>query len=343
MSPAVEFNCIPTVIGSMSHTDAAEACSLISRYLPDLPAWPQLPNRTNLENMYIQYSEGFPGIVVDGEKVYVERTADFDEKLEQLYYADADNNIKEYGVSEDHAAGLYAFRELKHKHPVMVKGQVTGPISWGLCVTDKEQRGILYDDLFAEAAAKFLRLKAMWQEQFLRNIAKDTLLFIDEPYLASLGSAFVAISNEQVSSLLEVTLSGIEGLKGVHCCGGTDWSVLLKSSIDVLSFDAYNYADSLSTYPAEVNAFIRRGGVIAWGIVSNDEDSLTDESLNSLFDRLGEAMVPFTRDGISFKQLVAQSILTPACGLAFLSPDATEEALQLLSALSEKIRSKYVL
>ena len=342
MSRAVEFNCLPTIIGSMPHTNAAEACSLVYKYLPDLPAWPQLPNRTNLENMYIQYSEGFPGIVVDSEKIYVERGADFDEKLEQLYYADADNNVEGYGIGEGYAAGLYAFREIKHKNPVMVKGQVTGPISWGLSVTDRDQRGILYDDLLAEAAAKLLRLKAMWQEQFLRKIAKDTLLFVDEPYLASLGSAFVAISNEQVSSLLEVVLSGIEGLKGVHCCGGTDWSILLKSSIDVLSFDAYNYADSFSTYPAEVNAFLRRGGVVAWGIVSNDDDSLSGESLNSLFDRLGEAMAPFTRDGISFKQLVAQSILTPACGLAFLSPDATEEALQLLSGLSEKIRSKYV-
>lgn len=342
MSPAVEFNCLPTAIGSMSHTDAAAACSLVSRYLPDIPAWPQLPNRTNLENMYIQYSEGFPGIVVNGEKIYVERAADFDEKLEKLYYADAENNAEEYGISEDYAAGLYAFRELKYKNPVMVKGQVTGPISWGLCVTDRDQRGILYDDLLAEAAAKLLRLKAMWQEQFLRKIAKDTLLFLDEPYLASLGSAFVAISNEQVSSLLEVALSGIKGLKGVHCCGGTDWSVLLKSSIDVLSFDTYNYADSFSTYPAEVNAFIRRGGVVAWGIVTNEEDALADETVNSLFDRLGEAMSPFTYDGIPFKQLVAQGMLTPSCSLAYLTPDATEEALQLLSRLSEKLRSKYV-
>jgi methionine synthase II (cobalamin-independent) len=342
MSSAIEFNCLPTAIGSMSHTDAAEACALVSRYLPDLPAWPQLPNRTNLENMYVQYSEGFPGIVIDNEKIYVERTADFDTKLEQLYYADAENNVNEYGISEEYAAGLYAFRELKLKHPVMVKGQVTGPVSWGLCVTDREQRGILYDDLLAEAAAKLLRLKAIWQEQFLRKIAKDTLLFLDEPYLASLGSAFVSISNEQVRSLLEVVLSGIEGLKGVHCCGGTDWSVLLGTSIDVLSFDTYNYADSFSTYPAEVNAFIRRGGVIAWGVVTNDEDALSDESLNSLFDRLGEAMAPFTRDGIPFRQLVAQGILTPSCSLAYLTPDATEDALQLLSRLSEKIRSKYV-
>jgi hypothetical protein len=341
MTKKIEFNCLPTIIGSMPHTDARQACELIIKYLPDLPAWPQLPTRSNLENMYIQYSEGFPGVVVEGSKISVERTADFDTQLEKLYNAASENNFNDYKVSPSYAAGLHAFLSFKEKHPRMAKGQVTGPISWGLCVTDREQRGILYDELLAEALAKFLRLKAMWQENFLRQVSKDTLIFIDEPYLASLGSAFVAISNEKVSELLEEVLSGLQGLKGVHCCGATDWSILLKSSIDVLSFDTYNYADSLSCYPAEAKAFLQRGGVIAWGIVANDEEPLRKETLSSLYDRLTEAMSPFTRDGISFKQLVAQSILTPSCSLASMSIEASEQALQFLSDLSAKLRSKY--
>jgi hypothetical protein len=208
-------------------------------------------------------------------------------------------------------------------------------------VTDREQRGIVYDDLLAEALAKFLRLKAMWQERFLRQIAPDTIIFVDEPYLTSLGTAFVAVPNEQVTSLLEVVLSGITGLKGVHCCGSTDWSLLLKSSTDILSFDAYNYADSLGCYPAEVKAFVERGGSIAWGIIPNEEEAVARESLGSLNDRLGEAMAPFTREGLSFKQLVAQGLLTPSCTLASLSIEASVRALELLSELSARVRKKY--
>ena len=326
----------------MPQVDAQEACLMVAKYLPDLPAWPQLPGRSNLENMYIQYSEGFPGVVVEGSKIYVERSGDFDAELEKLYNAESENNPDGYGVSPDYAAGLHAFLALKERHPPMVKGQVTGPISWGLCVTDREQRGILYDDLLADTTAKFLRLKALWQERFLQQISKDTLIFLDEPYLASLGSAFVAISNEQVSALLEEALGGLWGWKGIHCCGGTDWSLLLKSSIDVLSFDTYNYADSLSCYTAEVNEFLRKGGTIAWGIVSNDDEALGKETLSSFYDRLGEAMSPFTRDGFSFKQLVAQSLITPSCSLASMSVDAAENALQLLAELSRKMRGKYI-
>ena len=277
MTAKTEFGCLPTIIGSMPHANATEACALISKYLPDLPAWPQLPQRSNLENMYIQYSEGFPGVVVEGSKIHVERSAEFDARLEKLYNAAAENNVDDYGISPGYAAGLHAFTAIEEHHPRMVKGQITGPISWGLCVTDSEQRGILYDELLADAVASFLRLKAIWLEKFLKSICKDTLIFFDEPYLSSLGSAFVAIANEQVSALLENALSGIQGLKGVHCCGSTDWSLLLKSSIDILSFDTYNYADSLSCYPAEAKAFLARGGIIAWGIVTNDEESLKKE------------------------------------------------------------------
>jgi len=327
----------------MPQTDPKEACALVAKYLPDLPAWPQLPNGSNLENMYIQFSEGFPGIVIEGAKAYVENSAAFDSRLEQLYNDDAENNPDRYGISADYAAGLHAFLDLKAQHPRMVKGQMTGPITWGLMVTDRQQRGILYDDLLAEALSKFLRLKAMWQERFLRQVSPETLIFVDEPYLTSLGTAFVAVSGEQVKSLLEVVFSGITGLKGVHCCGSTDWSLLLATSADVLSFDTYNYADSLGCYPAEVKAFVERGGNIAWGIVPNDEEAEAKETVNSLYDRLGEAMAMFTRDGLSIKQLVAQSLLTPSCTLASLSAEASIQALELLSELSARLRSKYSL
>ena len=111
--------------------------------------------------------------------------------------------------------------------------------------------------------------------------------------------------------------------------------------IDILSFDAYNYASDLSTYPSEVKSFLERGGVIAWGIVPNDEEALAKESVASLHDRLGEAMAPFTRDGLSFKQVVEQGLLTPSCGLAGLSPEAANQTLELLADLSQYLRKRY--
>jgi methionine synthase II (cobalamin-independent) len=337
----IEFNCLPTAIGSMPHTDPKAACTQVIKYLREIPCWPQLPKRAFKENMYAQFSEGFPGITVTEDKLYIDRSQDLNGPLERLYAAYLENDVDKYAISSDYAAGLNTFLALENLSPLAAKGQVTGPVTWGLSVTDNEGKAIIYDDVLGDAVAKFLRLKAAWQEKQLKKLSANTIIFADEPYMASYGSVAVPLSKEKVKSLLEEVFRGIEGLKGVHCCGNTDWSVLLSTSIDILSLDAYNYAQSLSLYPKEVKAFLERGGTIAWGIVPNDEPSLEKETAASLKDRLEEAMAPFTGNGIQFKQLLHQSLLTPSCGLASLNTtEASVQALELLSELSTKIRKR---
>jgi len=339
--PDLEFNCLPTIIGSMPHTDPAAACKQVLQYLKDIPAWPQLPRRSFKENMNAQFSEGFPGIRLSDEKLRFVRTKDFDESLERFYTAYLEDDIEQYPTTPAYAAGLHIFLGSKGLAPLAVKGQITGPLTWGLSVTDEEGKAILYDDVLGDTVAKFLRLKAAWQEKQLAQISPNTIIFVDEPYMASFGSVAVPLSKERVALLLEEVFVGIKGIKGVHCCGNTDWSVILETSLDIVSFDAYNYAQSLSLYPGEVKRFLNRKGVIAWGIVPNDSPSLGKESAAALKDRLEEAMLPFTHNGTSFQQLVAQSIITPSCTLASLeSPDASARALELLVELSKLMRAK---
>jgi methionine synthase II (cobalamin-independent) len=341
MSAKLEFGCLPTGIGSMPHTNPDEACSVIMKYLPDIPFWPQLPRRSPKENMVIQFSEGFPGVVIEGDKIHIGPLANFESELEQIYIDCEQDNTREYSVSKEYAAGLPAFLS-KAAGNKIVKGQVTGPITWGLTVTRQDGLGILYDDTLAETAAKFLRLKASWQENILREISATTIVFVDEPYLVSLGSVFTPIPEAKVPVLLEEVFRGIKGIKGLHCCGNTNWSVILDTKIDILSFDAYNYASSLSTHSDKVKSFLERGGTIAWGIVPNDEEVLAKESLPSLRDRLEEAMASFTRDGVEFKQIIAQGLITPSCGLDILSLEAANQALELTAKLSRELRSRYV-
>ena len=340
MSAKLEFGCLPTAIGSMPHNNPDEACSMVMKYLPGIPAWPQLPRRSPNENMVIQFSEGFPGVVINGDKIHIEPSTNFESELEQIHSACEQDNAHKYGISAEYAAGLSAFLS-KVTGREIVKGQVTGPITWGLRVTSQDGLGILYDETLAETTAKFLRLKASWQENTLRKISPNTIIFVDEPYLVSLGSVFTPIPEEKVPALLEEVLKGIKGVKGLHCCGNTNWSVLLDTKIDILSFDAYNYASSLSTHSDKVKSFLERGGSIAWGIVPNEEEALAKESLPSLRDRLEEAMAPFTKDGVKFKQIIAQGLITPSCGLASLSPEAASQALELAANLSRDLRSRY--
>jgi methionine synthase II (cobalamin-independent) len=223
----------------------------------------------------------------------------------------------------------------------MVKGQVTGPVSTGLMLTDQERRPLIYHDILSDAIAKHLRLKAAYQERRLKAVAATTMVWVDEPYMSAFGSGYLSLDREKVISLIDDVLGGLQGVRGVHCCGNTDWSVLLSTSVEVLSYDAYNYAQTLSLYPDEVKAFLGRGGVIAWGIVPNEEASLAGETAASLKDRLEEAMAPFTRKGIQFRELVRRGLLTPSCGLPSLSLEAAERALEVLADLSALMRKRY--
>lgn len=343
MAKDTQFGCLPTIIGTMPHTDPQAACSLVLEYLKDIPAWPQLPRRTDLENMYVQYSEGFPGAVVGEGSVHIDRSRDLDGSLERLYAAYLAGNPDQYPTGPDYAAGLHSLLAVTDLSPRAVKGHIVGPVTWGLTVTDDSRRAVLYDDILGDAVPRFLRLKAAWQEKALSRISPNTIIFVDEPYMASFGSVAMPISREKVVSLLEEVLAGITGLKGVHCCGNTDWPVLLETSVDIVSFDTYNYAESLSLYPVEVKGFLDRHGAIAWGIVPNSEENLARESVASLKDRLEAAMAPFTRHGIPFRQLLEQGLLTPSCGLASLSTEsAAVQVLELLTGLSAVIRKRYL-
>ena len=337
---------LPLHVGSVPHTDPAQACDLTFRHFPQISTWPQLPRRILLENMYIQYSERFPGLVLEAEnnRIYVNRAADLDPELEQLYLAYLENDIEFGAVSADYAAGLYAFLERAPAHSdgfLAIKGQVTGPVSWGLRVTDQNRRPVLYEEILADALAKLLRLKASWQEKQLRQVFDTTIIFVDEPYMSSFGSALIPIQRDQVITLIEEVLAGIQGIKGTHCCGNTDWSVLLDTSIDIINFDAYGYGHTLALYPDDVRAFLDRGGVIAWGIVPND-DHVLYETPSSLLGHLERAWGHLERKNIPREQIVASSLITPACGTGTLSQDVAERVFRLTTQVSELAREKYL-
>ena len=337
---------LPMAVGSVPLPDPVLGWELILKYMPQIPVWPQLPRCSYLENMYAQFSEGFPGIVVDlkEERTYVDRTQNLDRDLERLYVAYLQNDVEHGATSPQYAKGLHHLLDTPDLLPVpprAIKGQVTGPISWGLTVVDQTRRPLLYDEIMADAIAKHLRLKAAWQEQRLRALAPHTVMFVDEPYLSSFGSGFISLSRDQVITLLEEVFAGMSGLKGVHCCGNTDWSVLLETSTDILNLDAYDYAESLSLYPDAVTAFLERGGIIAWGIVPSGP-AVESETADSLFDRLHRAMDLLVRKGVPQDKLLAAGLVTPSCGTGSLDPQMAERVLELTAAVAAQMRARYV-
>ena len=141
---------------------------------------------------------------------------------------------------------------------------------------------------------------------------------------------------------MEEVFAGIEGLKGMHCCGNTDWSLLLSTSVDILNLDAYEYAEALALYPDEVGAFLERGGIIAWGIVPASDQAL-EETVDSLVERFHEALGLLAAKGLHMDDLLASALIMPSCGCGSLSVETAERVLELTGEVAKALQERYAL
>ncbi|RJP74944.1 MAG: methionine synthase [Candidatus Zixiibacteriota bacterium] len=317
------------------------------RYLPQIPTWPQLPNAGYLESMYLQYSGGMPFVTLDPakERLFMDLRGDIWADLERFYERVLEDDLEWFAITPQYASGLHAFigRLWRTRPPelVMVKGQVTGPISFGLMITDERKRSVLYREEVFDAVLKSLALKARWQARQLQRLHPQVLMFIDEPYLSSFGSAFINLSRDQVLQYLEEVVSAIhqEGaLAGVHCCGNTDWSILMDTELDVINFDAYEYFQGMTLYLDRLQAFLKRGGVLAWGIVPTNPQ-IAQGSAETLRRKFLEQVADLEGRGIDREVLLRQSLLTPSCGMGSLSVETAGLVLQRLAEVSQAVRA----
>ncbi|MBN1813665.1 MAG: methionine synthase [Anaerolineae bacterium] len=337
-------NCRATGIGSTPHTDPVTAVNFVLETFPHIPYWPQLPRRTFRENMYVQYSEHMPGVLIDDEKerIRVDLGDDWLNQAEGFYAMFLEEDPTPFGPSSAYAAGLYEL--LARDSPEnawAVKGQVTGPISFGLQVTDTNLRPSLYDDMMRDTIIKNALRHAQWQEAQLKKLHPRVLVFVDEPFLSLFGSAYAAISREDVIAALEEVFTGLECWTGTHCCANTDWSLLLTTSVNIISFDAYGYAENLALYPDDLRKFLDRGGVLAWGLIPNTGEEAETITLEKVREVLEQALQLFERKGFDRQELLAKALFTPACGTGTLTVPVAERVMRLTRQLSDRVREEY--
>jgi len=344
-----------TGIGSLPFKDVDFSVNFHLEYL-DIPCWPQLPKLRFYENMCVQFSEGLPGVVIEesNKKIYIKKN------IEEKYLLDffdhvVRNNFDYFKISTEYASGLYKFKwkikeflssqnleKLKY-----IKGQIIGPVSFGLSVRFEDGVASFYDSSWRDIISMHLKMKAIWQYEFLKELAENVIIFIDEPYLSSIGSGYLIISEQDIKE----SLSGIvEELKsrnvmvGIHCCGNTDWRKLADTEIDIINYDTYNYADSLLVLPDLISSHIEKNRYIAWGIVPSTFD-IKDTGIEELKNRMDEIFYSLRNKGIDVEKVKERTLLTPSCGTgtldkgsAFLVYKKLKELKQILNEDAENVK-----
>lgn len=332
---------LATGIGSLPYAQADKALDLIFKYCPGIPFWPQLPKRDNREGMVAQFSERIPcirytpeGIIFNGQQK--------EEELEVFYDRIISQDLEYFKISQNYAFGLYEFyQRLKNTLPEdlklinSIKCHVTGPFTFAASINDESGVSLLHDQVFMQVILKAITMKALWQISMFNKFDRKIIMFFDEPYLSGFGSAFTPLNRDQVIAGLTELVSPVKSqgvLTGVHCCGNTDWTILTDvTGIDIINFDAFSFFERLALYAVNLKAFLKRGGMLCWGIVPTQEfnQQVTPELL---IQRIKAGVDILVKKGIDRELVTENLFLSPACGLGTLDVSKAESIFKTLSA-----------
>ena len=342
---------LATGIGSVPYLDVEATCRDIILHFPSIPYWPQFVRRSHLENMTIQFSESLPFLVIDKKSNALVLSSDSgrEEELVRFYDHFLAEDVDYFSISEKYAPGFYMLLKMlsdsgQTRPGQYVKGQVVGPLTFTASIKGTDGKAVLHDKELREAMVNGICMKALWQIRRLSSTGRMPILFMDEPYLSGFGSAFSAISREEVVEILATSIKFLKDredvLVGIHCCGNTDWAMLLDAKPDIINFDAYGYMDYFLLYAPDIKKFLEKGGFIAWGIVPTSELTAED-TVEKLERRLKIGVNRLIASGIDEDLLWTRSMLTPSCGMGTMSSEGASLASRVLRDLSDKLRQEH--
>ncbi len=341
MNSQIPGGLLTTAMAVMPHTDVDRA--LETALTLDVPFWPQLPNYSYYEDMYVQAAEHFPGIVLDLEKRTLRFSMEkFAEELEEALVHFEDPAY--FDVSETYSAVYHRFLALDlHDRPA-IRGQLEGPISFGFNVLDLDERPILFDDTVRPFMLDFMARRLNVQLARLQRKNANAFMFVDEPGLQFLFSAMAGYGDLKAKGDLDQFFAQVDRPRGIHLCGNPDWDFLLNLDLDVLSLDLYTNAEIFASYAKSIGRFLDRGGVIVWGIVPTGFEPFAKEEIPSLIKRLEDVWQILWAKGIDRDRLVAQSMLSPAT-CCLVNPDkelTVERAFAAVKRMGVELRDIYL-
>jgi hypothetical protein len=333
-------NLLTTAMAVMPHTDINRALEMALSL--DVPFWPQLPRYSYYEDMYVQASEHFPGIVLDVDKRTLRFSMDkFTNELEETM---AHFDEPEYfDISENYSEVYHRFLKLDLADRPAIRGQLEGPISFGFNVIDQDNRPILFDDTVRPFIIEFLARRINVQLSKLKRINKNAFMFIDEPGLQFVFSAMSGYGDVAARKDMENFFSLIERPRGIHLCGNPDWDFLLGMDLDILSLDVYSNGEVFTAYASSIKKFLERGGTLVWGIIPTNRELFEKETIDTLEIRLIEMWSFLEKKGINLDFLMSRSMLSPAT-CCLVNPDiekTVEKAFIMVNELSTRLREKY--
>ena len=301
-------------MGIMPHRNVDRALKLALSL--DIPYWPQLPNLGYYEDMYAQASEHFPGVAVDVDnKRIIFNSVKFEQELIDYSTKMADPTI--FSLNEAHSVVYHRFLREDLSRFAAIRGQVIGPVSYGFKIMDENNMPVIYSDQVRPLLFDFISRKVNAQYHELSAKNPNAFVWLDEPGLGWVFSGLSGFSDVRAKEEYHDFLSALDGPPALHLCASVNLPYLLSLGVAILSFDAFQMDVMPKGYAESVAGYVKKGGVISWGIVPTDSFSLAAETPETLTTRLLNYWdVVAANSDVSASLIARQSLIAPArCSL----------------------------
>lgn len=321
---------LTTSIGTLPHADPEEAVEFVLRCHPQLPATPQLPNRSPLERRLPQAAWGIAGVSVQPDGSLSIEHADLDREAP---YSDPTFTGEPFVT-------LRTFLRAIAEREGPAKFQLTGPVTLGVALTSA---GVASDVAFA-LSGTVVRSRARSLLNLLAEQAPGVspVVFVDEPSLLACLEPDFPIGVEDALDLVSTVLATLEtgAITALRCSprGGmnntVDWPLVLQTGPAVLAVPVRTQA-SLVAAASSIAEFLDNGGRLAWGAVPTEGP--VGSSAGLLWRQLSSVWCELVQGGCEVSRLRLQALVTPAGGLGRHSIEQAEVVLGLVDDLARRL------
>lgn len=314
---------LSTGIGHLPHCDPGDAVEFVLRHSPRLPSAPALPARSRREGMIAQAAAGVVGVVVDDDgALFIDHDA-----------LDPEAPLLDTEFRGDAFVGLRAFLTAVADRTGPLKVSTTGPVTLGLAL---HVAGVDADLAFRIAGRVVRQRCAALVAHVLRRVPQaQIVLFLDEPAMGSLTEPGFPIAPSDGVDLVSGALAVVESIAvtGLHCCTTPDYRLLLSAGPRILSVPV---RPEITAHAGLFGDFLERGGWMAWGAVPTDGPVGT--TVDRLWRRLYVLGTALVEDGLDPRLLIAQTIITPTCGLAQHGVTQAELVMELTTGIAARLQ-----
>ncbi len=342
----IETRCLP--VGALPYSNVKHVTTMISKLHSKMPPIVSLPHISSTDTVTNWLFENIPGIICEEDKIKLQvGISQYEDKIASLDKAFNNQNPKELDKFEFKAEFFEKYLQIIKKFgSPNACINLLGPFTISQILISSVKDQILADKSYRKLFIEAVCVKAFWVIKQIKSACPDTvpIVILEEPMLGQLGN--LKRESNDITADLVINLLGkvIEKIKtlgaivGVQCFEKCDWTVPIKAGADLISFDAYNNPNNLSIIPEVLTKYLRKGGIINWGIVPTVSDNIIKSlNLDYLYKRLCSTIEGTILSGVPAELLYKNAMVSLNGNADHLSVIFAEKANILATQLGEKL------